>query len=112
MQGAFPVLSPVGFVSGRSHLRAEVHELRRTKILVSVEELGSCQLAFTIGDVAVIVPLRVARIGVLSEVVRRVSDDELRLGNLIDLEVLEMVVVEVDSVFLVYVLIRHMPDIS
>lgn len=57
------------------HLRTKVHELGRTKILVGIEELFASKLALAILVVAAIIPHRIARIGIVAEVVGDVGDD-------------------------------------
>ena len=51
------------------HLRTEVHELSRTKILVGIKELFPSQLTLTVFIVAILIPCRIACISVLAEVI-------------------------------------------
>jgi hypothetical protein len=52
-----------------------VHKLSRAKILICIKELLACQFAFAVLVIAILVPSWVTSLGVLSEVVRWVSDD-------------------------------------
>ena len=74
------------------HLRAEVHELRRPEVFIGVEKLLARQFALAVLIVAIDIPCRIAGIGIRSEIIRHVGNDELRLGDAVGLEVLKMIV--------------------
>lgn len=80
-----------GFVL-TEHLTTKVHKLGRSEILVGIEKLLARQLALAVFIVAIDIPRRIAGIGIGSEIVRHVGNDELRLGDAVGLEVLKMIV--------------------
>ncbi len=69
-----------------------MHELRRPEILVGIEKLLARQLALTVFIVAIDIPCRIAGIGVRTEVIRHIGDNELRFGDAVCLEILKMIV--------------------
>ena len=71
------------------HLRAEVHELGGTEVVVGVEECLSGLVAFAVTVVSVDVPRGVAGVCVDTEVIGRVGDDELGLTGQIFLPILK-----------------------
>ena len=48
------------------HLRAKVHELRRTKILVRIEKLLASQFALAVLVISILIPYGIRRIGVFT----------------------------------------------
>ena len=73
------------------HLRTKVHKFRRAKILVGVEKLLSGFVRFPILVVPVNIPRWIAGVCVLSKVIWRVGNNQLRLWYAINLEILKMV---------------------
>lgn len=71
------------------HLRAEVHELGGSEVVVGVEECLPGLVAFAVAVVAVDVPRGVAGVCVDAEVIGRVGDDELGLTGQIFLPILK-----------------------
>ena len=71
-----------------------MHELRDAEVLVSVEELFPRDLRFAVRPVTVDVPLRIIAVGVCTDVVWNVGNDELRGRHVMPLVVLKMVVVK------------------
>ena len=61
---------------------------------VRVEGGFSCQLAFPVLPVAAHIPGRVASVEVLPDVVGDVRDDQLRLGDVVGFEILEVLIVQ------------------
>ena len=61
---------------------------------VRVEGGFSCQLAFPVLPVATHIPGRVASVEVLPDVVGDVRDDQLRLGDVVGFEILEVLIVQ------------------
>ena len=74
------------------HLRTKVHKLRWSEVIVGIKELLSCKFAFSILIISVFVPHWITCIGIVSEVIRRVCDNQLCVGYSINLEVLEVVI--------------------
>lgn len=83
--------TPFLFRLSDEHLRAEVHELGGSEVLVGVEELGARLFALAVAAVAADVPRGVGAVGVVADVVGYVGYDELRLGQGAGLEILEVV---------------------
>lgn len=80
-----------GFILAQ-HLRTEVHELRGPEIPVRIEKLLPGQRTLAVAIIPVDIPGRIARVGIRSEVIRDIGDNELRLGDAVRLEILKVVV--------------------
>lgn len=89
-------LVPFGFLLGvgLQHPADEMEELGDVEGEVRVEGGFSCQLAFPVLPVAAHIPGRVAPVEVLPDVVRDVRDDQLRLGDVVGFEILEVLIVQ------------------
>lgn len=70
-----------------------MHEFGRPKILVSIEKFLPGQLALAVLVVAILIPGGIRRIGVFSQIIRRVGYNQLGVRDPINFEVLKMVVV-------------------
>jgi hypothetical protein len=86
--GSLPWL--LGFL--HQHLRTKVHKFSGSEILIGIKELTPCFLALPVLVITSNIPGRVACVGILAEIIRRVGDDELSVRDSVTLEVLEVVV--------------------